>query len=114
MSETLEERLRHNAHLDEFDVCLTRVYAGDVVELLDARDKIIAEQRAVIAELNAAHDAQNAVLARMQAELDAMRAENAALSSLLDEWLSDGRFMSGNSQEKDDLVNRSGVALGRR
>ena len=84
MSETLEERLRHNAHLDEFDMCLTRVYAGDVIELLDARDKTIAEQRAVIAELSEepitefetlrqAHDAQNEVLRKKQAELDAVR-----------------------------------------
>ena len=56
------------------------VHATDLVELLDARDKIIAEQRAVIAELSnepitefetlrQAHDAQNAVLARMQARV---------------------------------------------
>lgn len=37
-------------------------------------NELIEEQRAVIAELNAAHDAQNAVLARMQAELVEARA----------------------------------------
>jgi len=71
MSETLEERLRRDAR----DNCVVRahVYARDVVKLLDARDKIIAEQRAVIAELNEAHDAQNEVLRKMWAELDALR-----------------------------------------
>jgi len=36
-------------------------------------NELIEEQRAVILELNAAHDAQNEVLRKMWAELDALR-----------------------------------------
>jgi hypothetical protein len=84
MSETLEERLRREAR----DNCVVRahVYARDVVELLDARDKTIAEQRAVIAELSnepitefetlrQAHDAQNEVIRKKQAEIRRLQAE---------------------------------------
>ena len=44
MSETLEERLRRNAKHDDATLC--KVYPGDVVELLDARDAEIAQLRA--------------------------------------------------------------------
>ena len=87
MSETLEERLRRRMITEEYDWAC-------VIGLLDARDKIIAEQRAVIAELSEepitefetlrqAHDAQNEVLRQKQAELVALRAENAELLSRL-------------------------------
>jgi hypothetical protein len=76
-----EERLRTHAKTHLEALC----DLSFIIKLLDARDKIIAEQRAVIAELSEepitefetlhqAHDAQNAVLARMQAELRAMSA----------------------------------------
>jgi len=101
MSETLEERLRVHANYG----LMVTLYSSDIIELLDARDKIIAEQRAAIDEMRASdrafrcslfdpHDdndeielillrranaAQDSVLRRMQVELDAVRAER-------DEW----------------------------
>jgi len=84
MSETLEERLRVHANYG----LMVTLYSSDIIELLDARDKIIAEQRAAIDEMRASdrafrcslfdpHDDNDAI------ELILLRRANAAQDSVL-------------------------------
>jgi hypothetical protein len=84
MSETLEEQIRRLAKNECTESM--NAFATDLVALLDERDKTIAEQRAVIAELSnepitefetlrQAHDAQNEVIRKKQAEIRRLQAE---------------------------------------
>jgi hypothetical protein len=89
MSE-LEERLRRDAKYYYARV----YYASEVVALLDERDKIIAEQRAMIAELSEepiiepeilrrANAAQDSVLRHQQQRINAYRRIIAGLCGRL-------------------------------